>query len=308
MTEFTYTGTDGKSIAAYSWIPQGDIKAVVQVVHGVVEHARRYVPFAEFLTGRGIAVYANDHRGHGKTAVNAKELGFFAEHNGWMLVVDDLKILSDHIRRSHPGLPLFLFGHSMGSFLSRTYITKYGHELSGCLLSGTATHPSLLIESGSLLAKLQALFMGKKHKSKLLTVMSFGAFNKRIKDPRTSYDWVSHDTAVVDRYASDPLCGYICSCGLFIDLMSGLRFINSKRCIKATPRELPIFIFAGTEDPVGNYGKGPTELHRRYSEAGLNDLSIKLYDGGRHEMLNELNKQEVFNNIADWLMKRSTTK
>ena len=301
MIEFNFQGSDHKRIAAYKWVPEGTPKAVVQIVHGVIEHASRYNDFATYLTGQGYAVYANDHRGHGKTIEVKEEMGWFAEKDGWNLCVEDLHILRKMAQEDFPGIPYFFFGHSMGSFLTRTYITKHGEGLSGCVLSGTAVHPKALIVSGSLLAKLQALFRGKKFPSKMLSQLSFGAYNKRIKDPKTPYDWVSRDPTVVTKYMQDEYCGFLGTCGLFIDLMYGLNYINTRSHLSGIPSTLPFLIFSGAEDPVGSYGKGPQTLTEQYRRAGFSDLTLKIYPEGRHEMLNELNRLEVYKDIQAWL-------
>jgi alpha-beta hydrolase superfamily lysophospholipase len=301
MIEFKFSGSDGKSIAAYKWLPEGRPKAVVQIVHGVIEHAARYDGFARFLNDNGMAVYANDHRGHGKTIAHKEEMGWFADKDGWNLCVDDLNGLRTIAEKEQAGIPYFFFGHSMGSFLTRTYITKHAAGLSGCILSGTAVHPKALIISGSLVAKLQALFRGKKFPSKMLSSLSFGAYNKRIKDPKTPYDWVSRDVDSVTKYVQDEYCGFLGTCGLFIDLMSGLKYINTNKYLLLIPPALPFLIFSGSEDPVGEYGKGPRELAERYKKAGITDVTLKIYQDGRHEMLNELNKEEVYNDVLHWL-------
>ena len=301
MINYTYAGAGGQEISAFKSIPENKPRAVVQIVHGVIEHAGRYAALAEFLNSHGYAVYANDHRGHGKTARTTDELGFFADNDGWNLCVEDLKSLQMQIKSDFPQVPLIMLGHSMGSFLVRTFLSSYGKELGGVVLSGTAAHPPALTISGRWLAGLISALRGKHYRSKLLASLSFGAYNKRIKNPHTPYDWVSRDQEIVRLYMEDPYCGFLCTTSLFSDLMKGLRFINRQSCYQACPQELPMLIFSGSEDPVGNYGQGPTRVASSYRESGLRDVRLKIYEGGRHEMLNETNKEEVWNDLLKWL-------
>jgi alpha-beta hydrolase superfamily lysophospholipase len=299
--EFTFASVDKKDIQAYCWLPENGIKYVVQIAHGMAEHATRYDHFAKFLNQHGIAVYANDHRGHGKTAGNLENRGFFAEKNGWMLCKEDLHELSLIIKKENPSVPLILLGHSMGSFLSRTYLAFYGKELNACILSGTASHPALLLAAGSMIAGLQSFFMGKKHLSKLLDKMSFGAYNKKIPAARTAFDWLSRDNEIVDRYVADDYCGFVCSSGFFHDLFSGLKFINKQKNIDKTPSSLPLLFIAGGEDPVGDYTKGVEMAVNRFKKAGVKNITYNVYPGCRHEILNEINKEEVYADLLKWI-------
>lgn len=299
--EFTFAGTDGKEIYTYNWIPECKIRGIIQISHGMAEHSARYCRFAEFMNNKGFAVFANDHRGHGKTAGNKSGRGFFAEKNGWKLCVDDMHQLTNYIKKEHPELPVFLLGHSMGSFLSRHFITSFGNQLKGCILSGTASHSPIILAAGSFIASIQILFFGIKHPSKLLNKMSFGAFNKRVPSPSTPFDWLSCDKELVQHYIADDYCGFICSAAFFRDLFSGLKYINNHKNIQKTPIDLPLYFIYGSEDPVGNYGQGVDLAVSRYKNSGIKDITVKKFVGGRHEILNELNKEEVFQNILEWM-------
>jgi len=300
---FTFKTKDLTDIVTYNWLPENDkdIKAVVQLSHGMAEHGKRYERFAEALTDSGYGVYINDHRGHGKTAGSIEAQGFFADENGWNLVVEDMHQLTGVIKKAYPGLPFFLLGHSMGSFLARNYIYLYGNELKGVILSGTAGDPGLFGSLGILLAKRECKTKGKKTKSPLLHKLSFGSFNKAFKPARTDFDWLSRDPEEVDKYIHDPYCGEVFTAGFYLDLLEGLKKINLQSNTNRVPKNLPIFLFAGDMDPVGKNSKGVKQIFKAYEKADIRDISLKLYKDGRHEMLNEINRKEVFGDIIRWM-------
>jgi len=303
---FAFKTKDNKDIFTYNWLPENDkgLKAVVQLAHGMAEHGKRYERFAEALTDSGYGVYINDHRGHGKTAGSMEAMGYFADKNGWDLVVEDMHQLTGIIKKAHPGLPVFMLGHSMGSFLARNYIYLYGNELKGVILSGTAGDPGLLGSLGVLVAKRECKTKSKKTKSPLLHKLSFGSFNKAFKPARTDFDWLSRDPAEVDKYIQDPYCGEMFTAGFYLDLLEGMKQINLKSNMNLVPKNLPIFLFAGDMDPVGKNAKGVKQIFRAYEKAGIRDVSLKLYKDGRHEMLNETNRKEVFSDIIQWMDSR----
>jgi alpha-beta hydrolase superfamily lysophospholipase len=300
---FIFKTKNDVDIFVYKWLPENEsgVKAVVQLSHGMAEHGKRYERFAEALTDSGYAVYINDHRGHGKTAGSVEALGYFADESGWDLVVDDMHRLTGVIKENHPGLPVFLLGHSMGSFLSRNYIYLYGNELKGVILSGTAADPGLLGSIGIRLAKHECRKKGKKAKSPLLDRLSFGSFNKAFKPARTDFDWLSRDNEEVDKYIHDPYCGEMFTAGFYLDLLKGIQTINLKSNTDLVPKDLPIFLFAGDMDPVGKNSKGVKQVFKVYQKAGIQDVTCKFYKEGRHEMLNEINREEVFGDIIKWL-------
>jgi len=234
--KITFKASDNKQIQAYKWLPEEKIKGVLQVSHGMAEHAMRYEGFAEFLNANGYALYANDHRGHGKTAGNVENLGYFADKNGWDLVVEDMHLLTQKIKEEQPNVPVFLFGHSMGSFLSRDYISQYGQDVQGVILSATAGDPGFLGKIGVFVAKMQSLIKGKKNFSNLLDKLSFGEFNKPFEPSRTAFDWLSRNEKEVDKYVNDPYCGTVFTSGFFVDLLTGILKINQMNCIKKTPK------------------------------------------------------------------------
>lgn len=304
-TTFTFpsTGKDQLKIVATKWEPEVPARAVVQIAHGMAEHMARYDSFARFLGERGFAVYGNDHRGHGQTAAEGIR-GWFAEENGFELVVQDLVQLTQIIRREQPELPVFLFGHSMGSFLVRRTIQLDGEELQGVILCGTGSDPGLLGKLGLALAKREVRRKGGRALSPTLAKLTLGNFNRNFRPQRTRYDWLSRDEREVDRYIADPLCGGVFTAGFYADLLTGLITIHRRENIQKTPVDLPVLLIAGDQDPVGDYGKGVQQVYEMYRRVGLEDITCRLYPEGRHEILNELNKEEVYKEIADWLEKR----
>ncbi len=297
---FTYKGGGGTAIFARLWLPEAPAKAVMQIVHGKAEHSARYAPFAEFLTGKGFAVYANDQRGHGETARSEAEIGYFADTKGWELVIEDLFALSERIRKEFPGLPLFLLGHSLGSPLARCYIARHG-GLAGCILSGTIGHPGLLGLIGRSLVEREIKKVGAHTPSRKLEDLAGGSFNRQFRPARTEFDWISRDTAVVDAYVADPRCGFVAQAGFYRDLLGVVLSANSAACLSATPHELPLLFITGERDPVGANGKKVRAVIRGYKRAGQRDVTARFYPGARHECLNELGREEIYADILSWM-------
>lgn len=307
MNKETYiiNSEEGIELFIYKWLPDSEnCKGVIQISHGMAEHAGRYEEFSRRLTSEGYAVYANDHRGHGKTADGLENIGYFAHKNGWNLVVDDMYTLTKHIQEQWKEYPIFLFGHSMGSLLSRHYIYQYGNVLKGVILSGTSGDPGILADIGRLLAKIECKFNGEKNKSTNLDKLTFGSYNKAFKPSRTPFDWLSRDKKVVDKYIQDPLCGEIFTSGFFFDLLTGIKLIHNKENIVRTPKDLPILFISGEKDPVGNNTKGVLDVYNIYKEIGVKDVQYKFYDDARHELLNEINREQVMMDIMEWLNKQ----
>jgi alpha-beta hydrolase superfamily lysophospholipase len=307
---FTFDNPDGTVIHTYRWLPAADapMKAAVQIAHGMAEHAGRYARFAAALCAAGFAVYANDHRGHGRTAGELANVGCFADADGWFKVASDLRRLTGIIRENHPQVPVFLLGHSMGSFLVRTAIIDEPAGVAGVVLSGTGGDPGLLGKVGLVVARAICALKGRRAPSPLLNTMSFGGFNKKFAPARTDFDWLSRDAAEVDKYVADPYCGAIFSAGFFVDLLEGLAFINIPANIARVPKDLPVYLFSGAKDPVGDDTRGVAQVAEAYRRAGLKDVSVRFYDDGRHEMLNEINREEVFADVIAWLDGHSAPK
>jgi len=294
------SAADGTSLHTYRWLPEGPPRGIVQIAHGMAEHAARYERFAEALTGAGYAVYANDHRGHGQTAAPADH-GYFADRDGFATVVGDLSSVSEFAQAEHSGVPLVLFGHSMGSFLSRAYAAQHGARLAALVLSGTAGDPGPIATVGKGLATVQARLRGRRHASGLMDKLTFGQYNSKFKPNRTSFDWLSRDESEVDKYVSDPLCGNVFSAAFYADLLGGVQQVNGAAAFAAVPRDLPVLVTSGELDPVGDNGKGPREVGDKYRKAGVTDVTTTIYPEGRHEVLNDTNRDEATADILAWL-------
>ena len=304
-TDFSFLTNDGVTIFCKKWEVDGQMspKGIVQIAHGMAEHIERYDLFAKSLIHEGYIVYGNDHRGHGRTGENSNLIGFFAEENGFERVVEDMLQLTKLIKEDYPNLPIFLFGHSMGSFLSRRYIQTHGGQLGGVILSGTGGDPGLIGKVGLGIAKLEMKRKGKKTKSPFMNKLTFGSYNKAFTPSRTEFDWLSRDKNEVNKYINDPLCGGVFTAGFFYDLVSGVAKVNKQSANQNIPKVLPMYLLAGDKDPVGNYSKGVIQAANMYKKLGIKDVTIKLYEDSRHEILNELNKEEVFQDIIKWLDK-----
>jgi alpha-beta hydrolase superfamily lysophospholipase len=289
------------ALHVYAWDEvAGAPKGAVAIAHGMAEHAARYDEFARYLNARGYVVEAHDHRGHGLTAPSPspEALGHFADDNGWALVVSDVVERLEDMRRRHPGLPLTLFSHSMGSFMAQQCLYQAPDLLDAVILSGSSGKPPRIAGLGRLIARLERLRLGKRGRSALLETMSFGRFNRRFAPNRTNFDWLSRDPAAVDAYIADPLCGFRCTNQLWIDLLDALPRIARPFNRRRIPEPMPVMILSGDADPVGIE---LSELIGGYRGACLQHLAVRLYPGGRHEMLNETNKAEVFADVAAWL-------
>lgn len=299
---FSFLSQDGTNVFVYHWpVNNTKIKGVVQIAHGMAETAKRYEGLAKVLTSNGYIVYANDHRGHGKTAGNLDNVGYLGNKDGFELLVKDMYQLSTIIRTEHKDLPLFLLGHSMGSFATQRYMMLHGDKLKGVVLSGSSAGQALLHKIAFLLAEREVKKIGRKARSKKMNKLTFGNYNKKFKPNRTEFDWLSRDHAEVDKYMADPYCGGIFTAGFFSDFMTGFKVIDEDSNVALVPKNLPILIFSGDQDPVGNYGKGVRKLYNKYKKNSIKDVTLKLYSGGRHEMLNETNKEEVMTDVLNWL-------
>ena len=303
LKNFTFKSEEGAEIYVYNWIPDSEVKVkgVVQIAHGMAETAARYERFAEFMTKNGYIIYINDHRGHGKTAGSLEKVGYLADEDGFDWMAKDLHQLSGIIKKEHPELPLFLYGHSMGSYVAQRYIMLFGNELKGVMLSGSNGKQGPILTIGTMVAKSEIKKNGRKVKSDKMNQMTFGGFNKAFRPNRTDFDWLSRDNAEVDKYVADPYCGYVCTTGFFFDLLTGLKTIEKKENIALVPKTLPILIFSGAMDPCGKNGKGVTKLLNTYKKHGISDVTLKLYPEARHELLNETNRDEVMKDFLSWV-------
>lgn len=302
---FTFQANDGVEIYAKKWVAQGDEKplAIVQLAHGMAEHIERYDAFARKLVANKLFVYGNDHRGHGTTGKLNNSIGYFADEQGFEKVVGDMQLLTSIIEQEYPHIPIFLFGHSMGSFLSRRYIQLFGEKLAGVILCGTGGDPGLMGKIGKMVAAREIKRKGRRTPSPLMNNLTFGSYNKAFRPNRTEFDWLTRDEKEVDQYIADPRCGGVFSCGFFFDLLEGLQTINKVENIKMTPAKLPILFISGTKDPVGNNTKGVVKTYNTYRQTGMNDVSYQFYENARHELLNEINREEVHKDIISWIKK-----
>ncbi len=298
--EFCYPSKDGVTdIHAAQWIPDGEVKAVLQISHGMVEHIMRYSPFAQYLNSRGILVVGNDHLGHGKSVTDEDHLGYFGGEEGLDWVVSDMHTLRTLTAEKYPDVPYFIMGHSMGSFMTRNYIMKYGDGLSGAVIMGTGAQSDLTLDLGMFLCKTIAAKRGWLHRSRLVHVMALGANNKKCRSPRTVFDWLSRDEGSVDKYVEDDRCGYMFTLDGFYNMFKCIKYVGNKDNVKKTA-DCPIFLVSGADDPVGNYGRGVKKVYDSYLKAGKN-AKVKLYPDDRHEILNELDRETVYEDIGNWI-------
>lgn len=291
------------SIAYYILVPEGvEVRGIVQIVHGMCEYFNRYTAFAKYLCSLGFIVCGNDHLGHGASVSRPGELGFFAPKDGWRYLVEDVKKLTDIMLDRYPDLPYFLFGHSMGSLITRLYLAQYGAALSGAVICGTVG-PNPLAKTGISIADSVARSKGATYRSAMLNKLALGNYNRKIENPRTCFDWISRDEQVVALYQSDEKCNFIFTATGFRDLFQLVMRANHTRCFKSTPHMLPLLLIAGDRDPVGSYGEGVRAVAKLYRAAGQKDVDVIFYKDGRHEILNELNKLDVYGDVSRWLEK-----
>lgn len=301
--EFYFPSASGlANIHAASYTPDNkdDIKAILQIAHGMAEHIERYEKFAEYLTCLGIAVYTNDHIGHGKSISSRDELGYFGKKDGWMNFVEDCHTLTEKAKAENPGKPYVFFGHSMGSFVARAYAFKYANEIDGVVICGTSGK-NPLASAGIFITKVIAKLFGDHHRSKLIDKMSFGTYNERF-EKRTNFDWLTRDNDIVDQYIADEDCGFLFTVTGSKDLMSILDYVSSEQWYHGFNNDLPVYIISGEDDPVGAYGKGVKEVADGLRENGVKDVTLTLYPGCRHEILNESQAFEtVAKGVADFV-------
>lgn len=306
ISDLTFPSSDGvHGIYCRKWAPEGSVRGVVQIVHGVAEHIHRYDGFATFLAERGYAVAGDDHLGHGRSAADGSELGWIAEENGWRYMVKDEKTLHDLLKEEYPGVPLVLFGHSMGSFISRTYLGWYPGDHTVCVLSGTGHQLAIVCRAGKLLAAREIKKHGSKYRSPTLQKLAFGSYLKKIDDPVSPNAWVCRDEEVLRAYDADPFCAFTATAGLMRDMMEGLHIIGGSRHMALMDKSMPVLFAAGDMDPVGAYGKGVERVAKRFKKAGMRDVTVKLYPAMRHEILNELEKETVWNDILTWIEEKT---
>lgn len=283
-------------------IDYGSIKGVIQISHGMAEYSNRYARFALELCKAGYAVFVSDHIGHGSSVKSKDMLGFFGETDGEEHFVEDLKSLTDIIKNEYPDLPFFMLGHGMGSLIARKYTAKYGYLLDGVIYTGTSGENSA-IGFGIQLANTLIKQNGPMYRSELLDTIAFGGYNRKTKK-RTECDWVSRDEDEVDKFVADEYCGYTYTVSGMKALFNTVKQVSSRRWYNSVPLSMPIYLLSGSMDPVGDYGKGVNEVYKKLKKSNHTNVSLKIYEDARHEILNEINKAEVFDDIIAWLNER----
>lgn len=302
--EFYYNSADGQTrIHAVEWIPEGKPRCVLQIVHGMAEYVDRYDRLAVSLTQKGILVAGNDHLGHGKSVAKGMPYGFFSSENAPDKVVEDVHSLRRKIQEEYPDIPYLILGHSMGSFILRNYLCVYAQGLAGAIIMGTGMQPRKLLRFSRGLVRVLTLLQGEKHKSGLVNMLAFGSYNRRIPHPVSAMDWLSRDAAEVAKYNRDPLCGFTFTLGGFATLFALIDRLHEKTRLAGMPKELPILFMAGREDPVGDYGKAVESVYQSFRKLGMREVSLKLYENDRHELVNEADRELVWKDICEWVLR-----
>lgn len=301
---FEYLSNDGITmIHAVKWIPAEEITAILQISHGMVEFIERYDEFAEYLCERNILVVGNDHLGHGNSIQSKEHYGYFADERGNECLVKDIHKLRKQTGKEYPGIPYYLLGHSMGSFLARQYLCSYGSGLSGAIIMGTGYYPKGVLLAGLVLCEALAKRSGWHARSKLMQALVFGQTGMKLKNPRTNRDWLTKDTQIVDDYINDERCQFTFSLNAYHNMFLGIYQLTSKAYLAKMPNELPILFVSGEEDPIGSWGKGVKKVYKQFVRTGMKAVTCKLYPDDRHEILNELDRKRVFEDIYKWMKK-----
>ena len=289
-------------IHAIKWVPEGTPLCIVQIVHGMSEYIERYEEFATFLTKRNILVVGEDHLGHGKSMGNNPP-GYFCKEQPHKVLIENVHTLKDRMKKEYPSVPYVIFGHSMGSFITRNFLHSYGNEIDGTVICGTGMLPKALIQIMSVVVNVLCAIRGEKTVSKFVNDMAFGSYQKRINNPKTEYDWLSVNEENVQKYLADPLCGFSFTLNGFKGMAGLLKGLYDRDKIATMPKELPLFFICGGEDPVGDYGAGVEKAYKTYTSVGMTNVSNRVYPGKRHEILMEDNRLDVMNDVYTWIVK-----
>ncbi len=298
--DFAFQTVDGANIQVRGWVIEQP-KAIVQVLHGMAEHSARYARLARALADAGYSTYAHDHRGHGQSVPEGGSPGHMADSDGWNRIVEDAHGVNREIAKRHPNVPIIILGHSMGSFVLQQLLFEHPNDMIAAALSGSNGKPPPIAVLGKLVARIERARVGKRSPSPVMQKLTFEDYNKAFAPNRTEFDWLSRDPEEVDKYVADPLCGFAVSTQVWIDMLAALDRISNPRNVAKVPKGMPIYVFAGARDPVGDYGKGVKRLREAYKRAAIFDVRLKLYPDARHEVLNETNRQEVTNDLIAWL-------
>ncbi|MCR5669593.1 MAG: lysophospholipase [Butyrivibrio sp.] len=302
--ELTYKSRDRQTMLhAIRWIPEGQPVAILQIIHGMQEYIDRYDEFANFLAERGIIVIGNDHLGHGGSVGEKGTYGYFCKNDPATVLVRDAHRLKKMTQEDYPGVPCFILGHSFGSFVAREYITRYGTGIKGAIIQGTAYMPNGAVRSMRTLVNVLQVIMGEKYRSSMINNKAFKGYLKKIENPRTKFDWLSHNEQSVDKYAEDPACNFVFTLNGFKTMAELLKRIQDTDKMEDIPKNLHILITAGKEDPVGNYGEAPEKLYKLYKDVQIKDVELKLYDSMRHELQQEIGREQVYADQYEWIQR-----
>lgn len=299
-SEFQHRYAGGRRARVLCWKPDAAPRGIVQVIHGMAEHAARYGRLARALTAAGYAVYAHDLPGHGPISEDWAR-GHFADRRGWRVAISSIRDVQRLAQREHAGKPVFMLGHSMGSFLLQHYVAESGNSLAGAIFSATSGEFAPTRKLALVLLRTEALVYGRRHPSVVGEKISFASFNKRFAPARTAFDWLSRDKAEVDKYVADPDCGYRCSTGLWIDLLEAGETLTSPERLRRIASTLPVLMLAGAEDPVSAGERGPRLLEQKYLSAGVRDITVRIYKDARHELFNDTCRDETTRDLRAWL-------
>ena len=300
--EFYFPSSDGLTqIHTIEWIPEGEVLGILQIAHGMIEFIDRYDRFAQFMSSHGFYVIGNDHLGHGKSVTDESQLGYIAKHDGNFCLLKDMQQLRELSQEKYPDVPYFILGHSMGSFLTREFIEKYGTGIAGAIIMGTGYQPSSTLNLGIGLTAIMQKTKGGRYRSHLINNMALGAYNASFEPGRTKCDWLSRDEIIVDDYISNPLNQFIFTVNGYYNLFRGIRYAEQQENLDKIPKDLPILVVSGENDPVGDFGKGPKMVADIYHKTDIHDVTLKLYPDFRHEILNEIDKETVDRDLLQWI-------
>lgn len=300
--EFFYDSRDKETrIHAIKWIPEEKPVCILQIIHGMAEYINRYDSTARYFAQKGFLVVGEDHLGHGESVKEGHPYGYFCHQDPATVAVRDVHRLKKIIQEEYPGVPYFILGHSMGSFILRNYLCRYGSGINGAIVMGTGNTPGALVKALGICSKVLAFFQGEKSPGKFVDKVAFGSYNARIEKPLTSFDWLSSDAKEVEKYVADPLCGFTFTLNGFHTLSKLMEGVLKRENLERMPKELPVMFVAGEEDPVGDYGKGVRTVLQQFNELGMKDVTLKIYPGVRHELVNEFGRQQVLEDLYLWI-------
>lgn len=300
---FKLKSVDGfNTINGIMWVPEGEIKCILQISHGMIEFIDRYDDFAGYLSGKGILVIGNDHIGHGDTAASHEDFGYFGEKDGGAIIVHDLYHITKIMKRRYPDVPIVIMGHSMGSFMVRRYLVNHSDIVDGAIIMGTGNQPETMLRFGRFLCRIIEIIKGKRYRSTILSNIAFGAYNKRIKGDMTG-NWQTSDEEILEKIKDDPRANYIFTVSAFRQLFETITYVKKKENINKIRKSLPVLVISGDEDPVGNYGKDVKKAYKALCKAGIWNVTLKLCEGDRHEVINEKDRAEVYEYLYEWINK-----